>query len=185
MFSFKEGPAIAALARSVNSSDGVVFVPALAGLGAPHWNPHARGIIRGITGGTTMAHLARATLEGIALQIDDILCWQDNLPGVACPEAWLRTFRNATVSQLAALHHRPPPASPLSAWVPSCFAHTNSMCLVPGGSKPPTEVQSTTLSEAFRAWLGGATPLLLDACGSVPGNESRPCNTGCTGCGDE
>lgn len=70
---FKESPAIEALARSVNSSDGVVFVPALAGLGAPHWNPHARGIIRGITGGTTMAHLARATLEGIALQIDDIL----------------------------------------------------------------------------------------------------------------
>jgi glycerol kinase len=64
---------IEAKAASVPDSGGVVFVPALAGLGAPHWRPHARGIVRGITGGTTAAHLCRATLEGIALQIDDIL----------------------------------------------------------------------------------------------------------------
>ena len=64
---------IEALAASVPDSGGVVFVPALAGLGAPHWRPHARGIIRGITGGTTKAHLARATLDGITLQIDEIL----------------------------------------------------------------------------------------------------------------
>jgi len=61
------------LARTVPDSNGVTFVPALAGLGAPHWRPHARGIITGITGGTTAAHLARATLDGIALQIDEIL----------------------------------------------------------------------------------------------------------------
>ena len=54
-------------------SNGVTFVPALAGLGAPHWRPDARGILTGITGGSTAAHIARATLEGIALQIDDIL----------------------------------------------------------------------------------------------------------------
>ena len=48
-------------------------MPAFTGLGAPHWRPDARGIIRGITGGTTKAHLARATLDGIALQIDEIL----------------------------------------------------------------------------------------------------------------
>lgn len=64
---------VEALAASVPDSGGVVFVPALAGLGAPHWRPDARGIIRGITGGTTKAHLARATLDGIALQIDEIL----------------------------------------------------------------------------------------------------------------
>ena len=51
----------------------MTFVPALAGLGAPHWRPDAKGIIRGITGGTTSAHLARATLDGIVLQIDEIL----------------------------------------------------------------------------------------------------------------
>ncbi len=64
---------IEALAASVPHSDGVVFVPALAGLGAPHWRPEARGLLCGITGGTTRAHIARATLDGIALQIDDIL----------------------------------------------------------------------------------------------------------------
>jgi glycerol kinase len=64
---------IEALARSVSSSDGVVFVPALSGLGAPHWDADARGLIAGITRGTTRAHLARATLEAIALQVDDVL----------------------------------------------------------------------------------------------------------------
>ncbi|MED5369550.1 MAG: glycerol kinase GlpK [Myxococcota bacterium] len=64
---------IEALARSVPNSGGVVFVPALSGLGAPHWRPEARGAITGITGGTTKAHLARAALEGVALQIADIL----------------------------------------------------------------------------------------------------------------
>lgn len=66
-------PEIEALAASVPDSGGVVFVPALAGLGAPHWRPDARGLISGITGGTTRAHIARATLEGIALEIGDIL----------------------------------------------------------------------------------------------------------------
>lgn len=65
--------AIEALARSVPSSEGVVFVPALAGLGAPHWDPDARGLITGLTRGTTRAHLARATLEAIALSVDDLL----------------------------------------------------------------------------------------------------------------
>jgi glycerol kinase len=61
------------LARKVASSDGVTFVPALAGLGAPYWDQGARGLVCGITRGTTAAHLARATLEGIALQVYDLL----------------------------------------------------------------------------------------------------------------
>ncbi len=61
------------LAASVPDSAGVTFVPALTGLGAPHWRPDARGIVTGLTRGTTAAHLARAALDGIALQIDDIL----------------------------------------------------------------------------------------------------------------
>jgi glycerol kinase len=64
---------IEALAGSVPDTGGVVFVPALAGLGAPHWRPEARGLLRGMTQGTTRAHIARAVLEGIALQIGDIL----------------------------------------------------------------------------------------------------------------
>ncbi len=66
-------PEIEALARSVPSSEGVSFVPALAGLGAPYWDAGARGLICGITRGTTKAHIARATLEAIALQVDDVL----------------------------------------------------------------------------------------------------------------
>lgn len=65
--------AVEGLANEVSSSDGVVIVPAFAGLGAPHWNPYARGAIYGITRGTTQAHLARAALESIALQSCDVL----------------------------------------------------------------------------------------------------------------
>ena len=64
---------IEAMAASVPDSGGVVFVPALTGLGAPHWRSGARGLVCGITRGTTAAHLARATLEGIALQIHDLM----------------------------------------------------------------------------------------------------------------
>ncbi len=60
------------LARKVRDTGGVTFVPALAGLGAPHWRPEARGLITGIDRGTTAAHLARAVLEGMALQIHDL-----------------------------------------------------------------------------------------------------------------
>ncbi len=61
------------LATSVPDSGGVVFVPALTGLGAPDWDPHARGTIIGITRGTTRAHIARATLEAIACEVKDVV----------------------------------------------------------------------------------------------------------------
>jgi glycerol kinase len=61
------------LATSVPDSGGVVFVPAFTGLGAPHWDPHARGAILGLTRGTTAAHIARAALEAIALQSAEVL----------------------------------------------------------------------------------------------------------------
>jgi len=61
------------LAGSVMNSNGVVLVPAFAGLGAPHWDPYARGALLGMTRGTTRAHIARAALEGIALQVTDVL----------------------------------------------------------------------------------------------------------------
>ncbi|MGF1465688.1 MAG: glycerol kinase GlpK [Sandaracinaceae bacterium] len=64
---------VEALARQVDGVGEVVFVPALAGLGAPHWDPDARGLIAGLTRDTTAAHLARAALEGIAFQITDLL----------------------------------------------------------------------------------------------------------------
>ncbi len=59
-------------AREVESAGDVVFVPALSGLGAPHWDPHARGLIMGLSRDTTVAHLCRACLDGIAYQIVDL-----------------------------------------------------------------------------------------------------------------
>ncbi|MHB8584452.1 MAG: glycerol kinase GlpK [Thermoplasmatota archaeon] len=61
------------LARRVPDTGGVYFVPALTGLGAPHWEPNARGTITGLTRGTTKAHLARAALEAIAFQVADVV----------------------------------------------------------------------------------------------------------------
>ena len=62
-----------AVAVTVEDTGGVVFVPALTGLGAPHWDPHARGLIIGITRGTTRGHIVRATLEAIAFEVRDVL----------------------------------------------------------------------------------------------------------------
>lgn len=63
----------AAIAASVPDSDGVVFVPAFTGLGAPYWNPQARGLICGLTRGSTKAHIVRACLEAMSHQTDDLL----------------------------------------------------------------------------------------------------------------
>ena len=64
---------VEALAASVPDTDGVVFVPAFVGLGAPHWDPHARGTIIGLGRGTKPGHIARAALEAIAFQVADVL----------------------------------------------------------------------------------------------------------------
>ena len=69
----KRAPDIEALALKVPDHGGVEFVPALTGLGAPHWAPEARGVITGITRGTERGHIARATLDAMALQNADIL----------------------------------------------------------------------------------------------------------------
>jgi glycerol kinase len=70
---FSASADVEAMAEEVEDSGGVVLVPAFAGLGAPHWRPDARGVITGLTRGTTKAHVARAALEGIALQNYDIV----------------------------------------------------------------------------------------------------------------
>jgi glycerol kinase len=69
----KSSSEVEALAASVPDNGGVYFVPALTGLGAPYWDPYAKGTIYGITRGTTAAHIARAALEGIAFQTMDIV----------------------------------------------------------------------------------------------------------------
>jgi glycerol kinase len=77
---------VEALARTVKDTGGVVFVPALTGLGAPHWRADARGLIAGIDRGTRAGHLARATLEGIALQIHDLVEAMQDESGQRLPE---------------------------------------------------------------------------------------------------
>lgn len=77
--------ALTALALTVEDSGGVVFVPALAGLGAPHWKDRARGLVTGMTLGTTPAHLARATFEAIAMQIVDVCRAMEADVGAAMP----------------------------------------------------------------------------------------------------
>jgi glycerol kinase len=72
LLGLKDEAALTALAASVADSGGVCVVPALAGLGAPHWNDEARGLISGMSLGTSPAHVARAALEAIALQIHDV-----------------------------------------------------------------------------------------------------------------
>src|SRR5918996_64562 len=92
-----------ALAASLESNDDVYFVPALTGLGSPHWDPYARGTIVGLTRGTTKAHLARAALESIAYQTVDAVRAQEAASGERVPElkadggavsnAWLMQFQ--------------------------------------------------------------------------------------------
>jgi glycerol kinase len=86
-----------ALAASLHSNDGVYFVPALTGLGSPHWDPYARGTIVGLTRGSTRAHLARATLEAIALQTVDAVQAMEAASGR--PLAELRADGGATVNR--------------------------------------------------------------------------------------
>jgi glycerol kinase len=84
------------LAASLQSNDGVYFVPALTGLGSPHWDPYARGTIVGLTRGSSRAHLARATLEAIAYQTVDAVRAMEQAGCVPVPE--LRADGGATVN---------------------------------------------------------------------------------------
>ncbi|MFC4561520.1 glycerol kinase GlpK [Nocardiopsis mangrovi] len=91
-------PQSEALAASVEDSGGVVFVPALTGLGAPDWDPYARGAIFGITRGTGRAHLARATLDAIAFEVRDVVEAMARASGTELPE--LRVDGGASANDL-------------------------------------------------------------------------------------
>ena len=86
------------LASSVSSSEGVFFVPAFAGLGAPHWNQQAQGTLFGLTRGSTDAHIARAAIESIAFQTMDVLKAMQADAGIAVKE--LRVDGGATINNM-------------------------------------------------------------------------------------
>ncbi|MEP9365594.1 glycerol kinase GlpK [Nocardioides sp. CN2-186] len=115
-----------AIAATVSDSEGVVFVPALTGLGAPHWDPHARGLIIGLTRGTTRGHIVRATLEAIAFEVRDVL---DTMPGLSS----LRVDGGAAANDLL------------------CQIQADQIG-VP--VERPTAVETTGLGAAFLAGLG-------------------------------
>lgn len=87
---------VEALANEVDNTDGVYIVPAFAGLGAPHWNQHARGSIFGVTRGTTKSHIAKAALESIAFQTTDVLKAMESDSGISIKE--LRVDGGATIN---------------------------------------------------------------------------------------
>jgi glycerol kinase len=84
------------LSQQVKDTDGVYIVPAFAGLGAPHWNPYARGTIFGLTRGSSNAHIARAALDSIAYQTFDVLKAMEADSGIQIKE--LRVDGGATVN---------------------------------------------------------------------------------------
>ena len=94
----RTAPEVEALAASVKDNGGVYLVPAFAGLGAPHWDPYARGALLGMTRGTTAAHVARAALEGIAYQVADVLSAMEADSGIPVTE--LRVDGGAAANNL-------------------------------------------------------------------------------------
>lgn len=95
---FAASPDVEGIAAAVTDSDGVVFVPAFTGLGAPHWDPCAAGMIIGIRRGTQIGHIARAAIESIAFQVADVLRAMDADTGIPCRE--LRVDGGAAANDL-------------------------------------------------------------------------------------
>ena len=94
----RSSPEVEALAAGVPDNGGVYMVPAFAGLGTPHWDPYARGMLAGLTRGSTAAHVARATLEGIAYQVHDVLDAMQRDAGIRLRE--LRVDGGASANNL-------------------------------------------------------------------------------------
>jgi len=94
----KSSSEVEALAAQVTDPQGVYLVPAFAGLGAPHWDQYARGVLAGLTRGTTAAHIARAALEGIAFQVADVLRAMKGDSGIRLKE--LRVDGGASANNL-------------------------------------------------------------------------------------
>ena len=94
----KDSAEVEALAKSVDDNGGVYFVPAFTGLGAPHWDQYARGIIAGLTRGVDAGHIARAALESIAFQVNDVMKAMEDDAGIKISE--LKVDGGAAVNDL-------------------------------------------------------------------------------------
>ena len=131
------------LARSVPDAGGVVFVPALAGLGAPHWDAGARGAVFGLTRGTTRAHLARATLDALAHQTADVVEAMERDAGLGVDR--LRIDGGAAANDLLMQLHADLLGVPVeraanveaTAWGAALFAAVGAGLLSPSDVTPP------------------------------------------------
>jgi glycerol kinase len=125
------------MARSLDSNDRVYFVPALTGLGSPHWDPYARGTILGLTRGTSREHVARATLESIAYQTVDAVRATEDASGVPLEE--LKADGGATANE----------------WLMQFQADILGVPVV-----VPEVAETTALGAAFLAGVGAGTMTL-------------------------
>ena len=109
-------------------------------------------------------------------QISDILCWEDQL--FKCPKSFMEAFKNSTVSQLVGLADE---KDQFSIWLPSCFEHTENMCLI---KDDVTQVEGVSYAKALQRWyFGGENLALVDDCDGR-NKDSVACNKVCSmGCG--
>jgi glycerol kinase len=169
-----------AMARSVGSTDGVYFVPALTGLGAPDWEPEARGTVVGLTRGTTRAHLVRASLEAMAYATADVLDAMraaagaggagafDRLrvDGGATANAWLMQFQadvlgvpveRPAMPELTALGAAGLAGLAAGVWTPDAFvAAREAATFAPGAGAPAARAGRAGWRRAVRAALAWA-----------------------------
>lgn len=132
-----------ALARSVPDSGGVVFVPALAGIGAPHWRPDVRGLLTGLSGGTTRAHVARAALEAMGHQTADLLA---ALASDGCTPERLRVDGGMVAND----------------WLCQDLADTTGLIV-----ERPRVIETTALGAAMLAGVGAGLFASLDAAAAM------------------
>ena len=146
-----------AIARSVDSSDGVCFVPAFVGLGSPWWNPDVRGTITGITRGTKRCHIVRAALEAIAFQVTDVVkdmadngqpLTQLKIDGGATRNQFLVDFQ-ADLLGLPILRSSQPEAT---AWGVAALAGITFGIIKSVGSNNDVTMPQNNREEEYRGW---------------------------------
>lgn len=179
-----DGEALRALAETVPDNGGVVFVPALAGLGAPHWCSEARGAISGLSLGTTRGHIARATLEAIALQIGDVVAAMEADLGIAASQIAVDggATRNDLLMQILAdltdrRVSRPPVAEASALGVARLAAE--ALGIAEEGEGAGADVVEPAMAAAQRARIWGAwkaavaTAMALSPLGKEQGRSGQ------------
>jgi len=172
---------VAAMAETVEDSDGVYVVPAFAGLGAPHWKPDARGLITGLTRGSNAAHVARATVESIAYQVRDVFDAMERDCGYRLPELladggasrndWLMQFQADILNRPVRRSASPDISAMGAAWLAGLAAGVWRSLEELDALPRPEEVFEPKMSESERSRL-------YDGWLEVIGTHFRECGKG-------